>query len=81
MEAFGWLWIILIRRTRLAGPISGQATLAQALGGKLLGVAALRNESGLERSNLAVEQIVGLVDEANEGVGADRRVGMVEPRA
>ena len=53
--------------------------MAEALGGELFGVAAVFDEGGFEGGDLAVEEVVCLVDQADGGVGADRGVGVVEP--
>ena len=46
-------------------------------GGELLGVAAAFDEVALEGDELLVEQVVGLVDQAEECVGNDGRVLML----
>ena len=60
-----------IRRISLIGPIRGilsssRCPCGQARGGELLGVAAVLDERALERGELPVEEVVGLVDEADE---------------
>src|SRR5579884_4070247 len=56
-------------------------TLRQARGSKLLAVAATANKLLFQRGNLLVEQVVGLVNQANQGIGAHRGIGMLEPRS
>jgi hypothetical protein len=51
----------------------------ESCGGQLFGVAALLDERLLERADLLVEQVVGLVNQADDGVGADAGLGLVEP--
>jgi hypothetical protein len=53
--------------------------VAEALGGELFGVAAVFDEGRFEGGDLAVEEEVCLVDQADGGVSTDRRVGVVEP--
>ena len=43
--------------------------MSKAGGGELLGVAADLNELSFERADLLVEQVVHLVDEADDGIG------------
>lgn len=51
----------------------------EAGGGQLLGVAAVFDEGALESADLLVEEVVGLVNEAEGGIGPDRRVFVVQP--
>jgi hypothetical protein len=67
-----------IRPIGRIGRIAAAAPL-QAGGGELLGVAALLDEGLLEGGELLVEQVVGLVNEADDGVGAHGGVGVLEP--
>lgn len=46
---------------------------------QLLAVATALDELLLQGGNLAVEEVIGLVDEADEGVSPDGWVGVVEP--
>lgn len=69
-------------RLRRTGRISlGAAAFAfgEAGGGQLLGVAAVFDEGALESADLLVEEVVGLVNEAEGGIGPDRRVFVVQP--
>ena len=54
--------------------------LGEAGGGELFTVAAAFDEGVFEGGDLAIEEEIGLVDEADERVGADGWVGVVEPR-
>ena len=53
--------------------------VSEAGGGELLAVAAAFDEGGFQRGDLLVEEVVGLVNEADEGVGADGRGGVLQP--
>jgi hypothetical protein len=54
--------------------------VGEPCGGELLGVAARLHEGAFQGGDLLVEQIIGLVDQANDGVGADGRLGVLQPR-
>jgi len=45
----------------------------------LLAVTAFLNEGTLQGANLLVEKVIGLVDEANEGVRDNAGIGVGEP--
>ena len=53
--------------------------LGDAGRGKLLSVAALLDEPALQRRGLPVEQVIGLVNQADDGIGDDRGVRGSEP--
>ncbi len=84
-RAFGWLGIGpigLIGRIGPIGPILF-TTMGDSGGGELFGDAAAFDEVALQADELLVEQVVGLVDQADQRVGDDRRffmgeVGLVE---
>ena len=54
--------------------------VAQALGGELLGVAAAFDEGLLEGVDLLVEQVVGLVDQADHGIRPHSGFSVFQPR-
>ena len=77
---------LVVRRIRLAGricrigPIIFLAlALGDAGGGELFGKAATLDEILLQTDELLVEQVVRLVDEAQQGVGPDRGFFMFQP--
>ena len=53
--------------------------MGEAGGGELLAVAAALDELLFQGGDLAVEEVVGLVDEADEGVSPDGGIRVVEP--
>ena len=55
--------------------------VAEAGGGEGFGVAAALDEGLLHGGDLLVEEVVGLVDQADEGVGGADGVGLIEPRS
>jgi hypothetical protein len=56
------------------------AALLDSRRSQTFSVAALLDELTLQPCNLAVKQVVGLVDQADNGVGHHGWVGVVEPR-
>jgi len=62
---------------------SGASRLTTALGnafcGELFAVAAALNELFFQGFQLTVKEIIGLVDEADQGIGDDGGVGGFEP--
>ena len=54
-------------------------TIVEAGFGHLFADAAFLDEVFFQPPSLLVEEVVGLVDEADEGVGPHRRIGVVEP--
>lgn len=53
--------------------------MSNACGGELFGIAAVLDESAFEGRDLLVEQVVGLVDQADDGIGTDDGVIVFEP--
>lgn len=70
--AVGWLGFGMIRLILLP--------FLQAGSSQLLAVAAFVNEGRFQSSDLAVQQKVCLVDQADQRIGADSRVFVVKPR-
>jgi hypothetical protein len=62
------------------GPVFS-AALPQPFGRELFGVTAALDQGGLQRGNLAVKQVVGLVEEADQGIGPHGGIGVLEPSA
>jgi hypothetical protein len=52
----------------------------EPFGRQLLGISALLNEGRFQRHNLAIEQEIGLMDQADDRIGPHRRFGMLQPR-
>jgi hypothetical protein len=69
----------LIRLIGLIRPILLLLPLPKARGGQLLAVAAPVNEIPFERVDLLVEQVIGLVDQANNCIRDHGGIGVVEP--
>ncbi len=55
--------------------------VAEAGGSEGFGVAAALDEGLFHGGDLLVEEVVGLVDQTDEGVGGEHGVGLVEPRS
>ena len=67
---------------RLPGRIlSILRALAKPLGGELFTVAAVLDKCLFQRSNLTVQQVVRLVDQADCRIGADHGIRVIEPSA
>ena len=62
-----------IGRIRRIGPIFC-APVGDSRGGELLAVSALVDEIALESPDLAVEKVIGLVDQADDRIGDGARV-------
>ena len=79
LAALGAFWDLLggIGRIGLIRPILTPALLDSG-GGELLGEAAVFDEALLHADELLVEQVVGLVDQADHGVGDDGGVFVLE---
>lgn len=75
LRTLGWFWI---RRIRRIWSVMGFA-VGEAGGRELFAVATAFDEGFFECGDLPVEEEVGLVDEADEGVGADGGVGVIQP--
>lgn len=67
-----------IGRIRLIG-LTLLSAFRDSSSGEALTVAALLNKVALKTRDLPVEQVVGLVDQADYGVGYDARVGVGQP--
>ena len=74
-----WAGWNAIRGIGRIGLILFSLAFGKAGGGKLLAVAAVRDEGFFEGGNLLVKEVIGLVDKADGGVGPHGGGGVFEP--
>ena len=79
--AVGWGRLARISRIGRIRPIGliFLGAVVEAGGGEGFGVAAALDEGLFQGGDLLVEEVVGLVDQADEGVGGEHGIGLVEP--
>ena len=68
-----------MRRIRRIGPILGSAVL-QTGGGQFFAVATFLDEIAFQRGDLLIKQVVGLMNQADDGIGDHGGIAVGKPK-